>query len=148
MNRNTIDNILNFLEEKEGKEIPESWLDSIEKLKLIEKLENHIGGNQFKHVNDLDLDGSNIRKLPDNLYVKGSLGLDNCKQLTELPDNLHVGYLLWLVRTNISEIPNNLYVHGDLYINDTPLANKYTNQQIRDIVASTGGKIKGQIIRG
>ena len=147
MERNTMEKILNFLKEKEGKELPESWFDSIEKLKLIERLENHPDDIQYRHVNDLDLDGSNIRKLPDNLYVKGSLDLDNCKQLTELPDNLHVGDLLWLVRTNISEIPNNLYVDGDLYINDTPLANKYTNQQIREMITSKGGTLIGKIYR-
>jgi hypothetical protein len=30
MERNTIENILNFLKEKEDKELPKSWFDSIE----------------------------------------------------------------------------------------------------------------------
>jgi hypothetical protein len=46
MERNTIENILNFLEEKEGKELPKKWFDSIEKLKLIKQLENHPDGTQ------------------------------------------------------------------------------------------------------
>jgi len=34
-----------------------------------------------------------------------------------------------------------------LIITGTPLAEKYTDEQIRDIVTSTGGEIRRQIIR-
>ena len=187
MDRNTIENILNFLKTNEDKELPRSWFDSIEKLKLIERLENHIGGIQFKHVGDLNLEGSNIRKLPKYLYVTGYLTLYDCKQLTELPDKLHVGGSFWiddsnitelpdylhvgrsldlqdckeliklpnglhvgesldLRGTNISEIPNNLYVGVDLFIRDTPLAEKYTDEEIRNIITSKGGTIVGKIM--
>ena len=168
MKRETIENILNFLKTNEDKELPRSWFDSIEKLKLIERLENHIGGIQFKHVGDLNLEGSNIRKLPKYLYVTGYLNLYDCKQLTELPDKLHVGGFLHLSDcnqltelpdnvyvkdslvldgTNITELPNNLYVGWNLYIKDTPLAKKYTDEEIKDIVTSKGGTIKARIIR-
>jgi len=49
--------------------------------------------------------------------------------------------------TNITELPNKLYVGGDLYINNTPLERKYTNEEIREIVTSTGGQIIGDIIK-
>jgi hypothetical protein len=161
MKTETIENILNFIKEKENKELPKKW-------KLIHKLENHPDGTQYKHYNKLDLSYSIIRKLPDDLYVGGYFNLDGCKkltklpdklyvegslnsgycqQLTELPDNLYVGTGLSITKTNIEEIPNNLYVGGVLYIRDTPLANKYTNEEIIDIITSTGGEIIGGILR-
>ena len=171
MNRETIKNILNFLEEKEGQKIPYGWFDSIKEFKLIEliqELETHPDYRQYRHNSYLDLSYSNITKLPNDLYVDGDLALDGCKQLiklpddlyvdgdlalerceqlTELPDNLYVGGNLWLYVSKIQEIPDNLYVGGDLHISETPLANKYTDELIRNIVASTGGQIIGKILR-
>ena len=66
MERNTIENILNFLEEKEGMELPESWFESIEKLKLIKRLENHPDGTQYRYDGDLELSYSNIK---DSLLI-------------------------------------------------------------------------------
>ncbi len=164
----TIEKIFNFLKTSEGKEIPESLLYSIKILKFIEELENHPDGKQYRYEGDLNLSYSNIKKLPNDLYVVGWLNLGLCKQLTKLPDklyvstviylkgctqltklpdNLYLGGNLYLEQTNIEELPNNLYVGGDLYINNTPLERKYTNKQIREIVASTGGQIIGDIIK-
>ena len=55
MERETIENILNFLKENEGMEIPERWFDSIEKFKLIEELENYPDGTQYMYEGDLYL---------------------------------------------------------------------------------------------
>ena len=147
MKRETIENILNFLKEKEGKELPKKWFDSIEKLKLVKELENIPDGVQYTHNGNLNLISSTIKKLPDNLYVEYSLALTDCTQLKKLPDNLHVGYHLYLNAVDITEIPNNLYVDGNLYINDTPLADKYTDEEITEIIASKGGTLIGKIIR-
>ena len=119
MKRETIENILNFLKEKEGKETPKKWFDSIEKLKLIYELENHPDGIQYRYEGMLPLSDSNITKLPDNLYVGNSLDLTRCKELTKLPDNLYVGYHLYLTASNITELPNNLYVGGNLFLNNS-----------------------------
>ena len=183
MKRETIKNIFNFLKEKEGKEIPEKW-------DIVEKLENHPDGLQYAYEGDLYLNDLNITKLPNDLYVDGSLELINCQQLTKLPDNLHVednlrifncvqitelpNYLyvggdyldlgklknliylpndlyiegdLYLNKSGITELPDNLQVRGDLYIAGTILDEIYTDEQIREIVASNGGKIEGEIIR-
>ena len=160
MKAETIENILNFLKEKESKEIPERW-------SIVEKLETHPDDIQYKHngnlillnrkitklPNDLYVDGklfiieTDITELPNKLYVDGTLSLKGCNQLTELPDNLHVGESLDLRGTNISEIPNNLYVGIHLFIYDTPLADKYTDEDIRKMIRSKGGTIKGIIIR-
>lgn len=168
MKTKTIEKILNFLKEKEGKELPNKWFDSIEKLKLIKELETHADGIQYRYKGDLLLSNSNITKLPNDLYVYGRLVLDNCKQLmelptklrvegrlslfrckqlTKLPDNLYVGIKLALQKTNIEEIPDNLYVRDDLYINGTPLSNKYSNYEIREMITSKGGTLIGKIYR-
>ena len=161
MNRNTIEKIFNFLNTKEGKEIPNKW-------ELIKELENHPDDKQYRYEGNLVLNDSNIRKLPNDLYVRGYLKLNNskqliklpdklhiggwldirnCSQITELPDDLFVGGWLALPYTNISEIPNNLYVHYDLYIYDTPLSRKYSSDEIREMITSKGGEIIGKIHR-
>ena len=161
MKRETIEKILNFLEENEGKEIPEIW-------SFIHKIETHPDGVQYRYKYDLYLINSNITKLPndlyvtgdlelvhckqltklpDKLYVEGNLILENCNQLTKLPDNLYVKESLALDGTNITELPNNLYVGCNLYIENTPLASKYTDEEIREMITSKGGTIKARIIR-
>jgi hypothetical protein len=163
----TIENVLKFLEAKEGKKITDRMFHYIEKLKLIKELENHPDGTQYRHEGDLHLINSNITKLPNDLYVTGncylenshqlkvlpiklhvggSLDLANCVYITELPDNLYVGNNLSLFRTKISNFPNNLYVETNIYLYNTPLANKYTTyNQMLKIFKSTGGKINGKI---
>ena len=159
MKRETIENILNFLKEKEGKELPQKW-------KLIHELENHPDGTQYRYDGMLDLSNTNITKLPNDLHVDGVLDLRNCQdltklpnklfvsrslymegceQLTKLPDNLHIGGSLSLEGSKITELPNNLYVGDDLYVYNTPLANKYTDEEIREIITSKGGAIIGGI---
>ena len=159
MNRNTIEKILNFLKTKEGKEIPNKW-------ELIKELENHPDDIQYRYEGNLVLNDSIIRKLPNDLYVRGYLKLNNskqliklpdklhvegwldireCSQLTELPDDLFVGGWLGFPYTNITEIPNNLYVHYDLYVYDTPLSRKYSSDEIRGMITSKGGTIIGGI---
>ena len=160
MERNTIGKILNFLKEKEGKEYPMNW-------NLIERLETHPDGIQYKHdsslplsytritklPNDLYVGGSlflkdtNITKLPDKLYVDRTLSLTGCIELTELPDNLYVGYILNLEHTNISEIPDNLFVGDDIYVYGTPLSRKYTHKEIYEMIKLRGGELVGKIFR-
>jgi hypothetical protein len=167
MERKTIQNILNFLKEKEGKQLPYMWVRNLTQGELIQELETHPDGTQYRYNDSLDLNETNIKKLPnklyvssyldlgnckqliklpDNLYVGGELYLKGCTQLTKLPDNLYVGDSLNIKETSIEEIPNNLYIGWNLYITNTPLANKYTDEEIRDIVKlpmddGTKGKI-------
>ena len=157
----TIENILNFLYEKEGKGFPQNW-------NLIKSLETHPDGSQYAYHGDLDLSGTNITKLPKDLFVDGnlyldgcqyltelpnelyvehSLGLRYCKQLTELPDDLFVGGSLYLNDSSITELPNNLYVGVNLYINNTPLTKKYTDEEIREMIDFIDFTINGKIIR-
>ena len=168
MKTETIEKIFNFLKKKEGKRLPINWKIFLAKENIIRKLENHPDGTLYIHHGYSDLRNTNIKKLPkdfytddnlilsgckqltqlpDKLHVVGFLHLSDCNQLTELPDNLYVKESLVLDGTNITELPNNLYVGWNLYIKDTPLAEKYTNEEIYEIVTSTGGKIESQIIR-
>ena len=140
MKTETIEKIFKFLEKKEGKEIPLNW-------NLIERLETHPDGIQYKHNGNLILLNRNITKLPNDLYVDGVLNLWGCKQLTKLPDKLHVTQSLTILRTSIEELPDNLYVGGSLYMANTPLADKYTDEEIREMITSKGGTLIGKIYR-
>lgn len=187
MNRDTIEKILNFLKEKEDKRLPINWKIFLAKENIIRKLENHPDGTLYIHHGYSDLRNTNIKRLPKDFYTDDSLTLSGCKQLTELPDKLHVGGSLYLNdssitelpkklfvggsldlnKTNITKLPDNLFVYGwldlenckqitelpkklyvggNLFIRNTSLVNKYTEKEIRDIVASTGGEIKKRII--
>ena len=65
--------------------------------------------------NDLNLYGVNIEKLPDNLTVKGNLGLDSTL-IKELAENLKVSGNLNLNGTQIERLPDGLSVRGSLYL--------------------------------
>jgi hypothetical protein len=147
MKAETIEKIFNFLEETEGK-VPRKWFESIKKLKLIEELENHPDGVQYKYEDHLYLNESKVKKLPNVLYVDGNLELYNANQLKELPSKLYAeGDLLLTGCKQLRGLSKYLYVGGDLYLYKTSLADKYTDEQIREIVASTGGEIVGIIFK-
>ena len=67
---------------------------------------------------DLDLRGTGITALPDNLTVGGYLYLSGTG-ITALPDNLTVGGYLYLNGTGITALPDNLTVGGSLYLSGT-----------------------------
>ena len=73
-----------------------------------------MGGN-------LDLKGSKIHNLPENLIVKGNLNLRNT-QIATLPKSLTVGGNLDLRGTPITYLPKELTVEGYLDIRDTQIA--------------------------
>ena len=66
----------------------------------------------------LDLEGTGITSLTDNLTVGGYLDLRNTG-ITSLPDNLTVGDSLYLQGTGITSLPDNLTVGGPLYLQGT-----------------------------
>ena len=70
----------------------------------------------------LDLEGTSITELPDNLTVGGWLDLRGTS-ITELPDNLTVGGGLDLRGTSITALPDNLTVGGSLYLRPEKIAN-------------------------
>ena len=68
-----------------------------------------------KNGGSLDLRGTGITALPDNLTVGGYLNLEGCTGLTSLPDSLVVGSWLDLRGcTGLTSLPENLTVPGGL----------------------------------
>ena len=76
-----------------------------------------------KNGGSLDLGGTQITSLPDNLTVGGWLYLGGT-QITSLPDNLTVGGSLDLMGTNITSLPDNLTVGGSLDLSETQIKDK------------------------
>ena len=97
--------------------------------------------SDLKVEDNLILMYSQIEKLPDNLIVNGTLDLESCKNLKSLPNGLKVTNLD-LRRTNITFLPSDLEVEGDLILLGTPIANRYTEEQIREMILGVKGKIK------
>ena len=83
----------------------------------------------------------NLQSLPDNLRVNGTLDLDSCINLQSLPNGLKVYGDLDLRFTNITSLPSDLEVGGDLALYRTPIANRYTKEQIREMIPGVEGGI-------
>ena len=83
-------------------------------LKQAERVTKNNHGN-------LDLRGTHITALPDNLTVGGNLYMRGT-QITALPDNLTVGGSLDLRGTQIEALPDNLTVGGGLDLSGTQIA--------------------------
>jgi len=129
-------NLFKFLEDKKGKKIPFKF-KLIHAPETIEKKDLNVEGT-------LDLRDTEITSLPDNLTVKGDLDLKKTK-ISSLPDNLKVGGFLNLRDTKISFLPDNLTVGGSLYLKNTPLVDKYSEEQIKQMIEEKGGEVKGAI---
>ena len=136
MKKEAFKRIFEFLEEKEGHKTPFLWKWKNE-IPLTEK--------DLDIEGDLDLSGSKIMSLPDNLYIRGILGLVRCANLTSLPEGLKVGGDLNLhMSKNITSLPKGLKVGGDIIIKRT-LLEDYTNEELREMIKP--GFIKGVIFR-
>jgi hypothetical protein len=107
MDKSTLKNILNFLDEKEGKKHKDK--DSL-RWKLI--FNEPLTKEDLKVRGDLDLKNTNLTSLPEGLDVLGTLYLSN---------------------SNITSLPKGLYVAGSLFIENTPLLN-YTNKELIDMI--------------
>lgn len=129
-------------------------------VEYISKKEKYVHGSSWV-LRDLP-----IKKLPNDLYINGYLDLINLEELTKLPDKLIVKRNLTIKNLPITSIPNELevgsdltiinckdfaklpdglYVEGDLQISNCPQFKKYTNDELREIIQSTGGKVLGEI---
>ena len=86
MKAETIKNIFNFLNEKEGQAFPKNW-------NLIERLETHPDGTQYKY------DG-----MLDKLHVEGNLILTDTS-ISELPDELYVAWNVFIDNTPLDKYP-------------------------------------------
>ena len=71
---------------------------------------------------------------------KGDLDLSNTP-ITSLPQGLTVGGSLYLYNTKITSLPKDLKVGGYLDLHLTPLSQKYTVDQIKQMVPNVKGNI-------
>ena len=118
------------------------WLD-LENCKQIKELPKKLFVSRSLYMEGCE----QLKKLPDNLHIGGSLILEGSK-ITELPKKLYVGgYLNLADCKQLTELPDNLYVGGDLGIYNTPIAQKYSNKEIREMITSKGGTLIGKISR-
>jgi hypothetical protein len=90
---------------------------------------------------DLDLRGTNIQSLGSLKSINGGLDLFD-SEIKSLGNLQHVGDWLNLRGTKIESLGNLEIVEGNLHLRDTPLARKYTEEQIRQMV-NVGGGIYG-----
>ncbi len=102
----------------------------------IEELEKMMQENN----GNLDLSGSNISNLPENLNVDGDLDLSNTN-ISSLPENLTVGGSLDLSNTNISSLPKSLKVGGDLDLSDTKIKKHPKKLKVAGIIKLYSPKV-------
>ena len=96
--------------------------------------------DNLKHIaGTLFLENTPITSLPDNLKVEKDLNLMH-SAIKSLPDNLVVLRNLSIDYTSIKFLPNNLKVGANFWINPSPLARKYSDEEIRNL-ADIGRRI-------
>ena len=161
MEKETLKNIFEFLEENEGHKTPFLWKllnnEPFTDEELIFKGDLDLRPGRVDYTvieslpdglkvdGNLDLSDTEIRTLPKGLEVGKFLDLRNCTSLTSLPQGLKVGVALDLQNcANLTSLPKGLEVGYDLFINRTTLT-KYTNAQLRKMIKP--GFIKGKINR-
>ena len=81
-------------------------------------LEEFMGSDGLIVNGYLDLKGSKITRLPNNLHVIGSISLEFCKKITELPRGLIVTDWLFLEGSNVTKLPEGLIV-GSMVLTNT-----------------------------
>jgi hypothetical protein len=136
MKEETLKKIFRFLEDKEQRKKPL-------KFKLLDN--EQLTKEELNVKGSLYLGGTNITQLPEGLEVAYSLGLELCINLHSLPKGLKVRGWLDLEGSKVSSLPEGLEVGLLLFIKNTPLAEKHTDEEIREMIKP--GFIKGKIIR-
>ena len=77
--------------------------------------------NLVKVGGDLDIDNTNITKLPPTLkLIEGSFA--SSSKFTQYPAHVKINGSVNISRTNITEIPPNIKFHGDLNINSSKVS--------------------------
>ena len=129
MEKETINNILDFLLEKENMDKPFRW-------KLVNN--EPLTKEELTIKGDLFLTDSDITSLPEGLKVGNSLNLMNCKNLISLPKGLKVGGYLDLGNcTSLTSLPEGLKIGAFLNIGNTKLE-KYSDDELKDMIKPNG----------
>jgi hypothetical protein len=121
--RAKLEEILKFVQDREqdigNRERFMTWVEvSTQKAKFTDEwIARNIefSGRNIICLTDLDGFSWELKYLPDNLYVKGKLDLENCDAFRLLPNNLQVAHDLNLNNcAELETLPDGLYVGGDL----------------------------------
>jgi hypothetical protein len=91
-------------------------------------------GNLVSIGGNLHLRASDIKDLGNLTSVGGRLDLVRCFYLTSLGNLTSVGGKLDLRHTNIESLGNLTSVGIDLYLKNTPISDKYSEDEIRKMV--------------
>jgi hypothetical protein len=86
-------------------------------------------------------DGEGLESLPNNLTVKENLYMSYNNNILSLPNNLEIGKDLEINNTKISSLPKDLKIGRDIQAWDTPLAKKYTEEELKKITPGVKGRI-------
>jgi len=133
MEKETLKNILDFLEEEDNKNKPLRW-------KLINN--EPLTDDELNIEGNLNLADTSITSLPEGLVVDGDLNLSRT-EIQSLPEGLEVKGELWLRRCkNLKLLPKGLKVYHDLYISMSSMEH-YSDDEIREMIKP--GFIKGEI---
>ena len=134
MNKENLNLLFDFIQNKEGKQIPFLW-----------KFKNNIPltEDDLNIKGDLILTYSDIESLPEGLKVSGTLDLSYSK-IISLPKGMEVGGTLFLHFSKITSLPKGLEIGEHLFIGKTPLT-KYSDEELREMIKP--GFIKGKIVR-
>lgn len=104
---------------------------------IQKKLQQYINNGE---KGDLNLDNTLITSLPQGLKVGNDLWLRNTP-LSSLPQGLKVGNNLWLQNTLITSLPQDIEVEGNVFLSRTPIIQKYTEEQIKQMAPGIKGNI-------
>jgi hypothetical protein len=133
MEKETINNIFEFIKKNDNKNKPLRW-KLINNEPLTEE-ELNVKGN-------LNLSDTSITSLPEGLVVDGDLNLSRT-EIESLPNDLIVEGELWLRRCkNLKSLPKGLKVYQDLYISMSSMEH-YSDDEIREMIKP--GYINGEI---
>jgi len=159
MEKKTLKNILNFLEENEEKK--HRYKDTfIWKYMFNEPLTKE----DLVFKGDLILENIDISELPEGLYVRGDLNLYYSpiqelpkglkiggdldlygSEITQLPEGLKVGRDLNIQYSTMSSLPKGLKVGGDLNIDSSKSISRFSDEEIYEMIEP--GFIEGKIHR-
>lgn len=90
------------------------------------------------------LECPNLTYLPENLTVDGILDLSGSNNLKALPKGLSVGRSVWADNTSIESISPDIQVGGVLYLHYTPIAERYTPQQLKKMLPGVKLKVESR----
>jgi hypothetical protein len=87
-------------------------------------------------------DNPDLESLPEGLNVSRDINLGFCTSLISLPKGLSVGRDLDLEHCeSLTSLPKGLKVLGSINLKNTPIAEKYTEDEIREMYPGIKGKI-------